>query len=1712
MKLTIKRVMSIMVIAFILTGLFFPSIQPVYAAAGNNEFTPTFAYSQEVGRWVIEWQPIDGAKTVSFQWHNPDGTFQVRSEIPLVLEGGKNRIYMDFQPDHIYDLTFSFENEAAEAILFQNEYNVWVTQETVFFLSDITFEGTSFNEMAVLGGLADGNPNLIKSEDETQVIRIISGQEPQMTLRWKVPTIWEPDTGEILHITNKDVNLNRLESSKTPHVDIDFSYFHIKMNEVQDVITTKEYRTGYSNTNQVIIRETGKEVSGFDSLGKVTTDDQFVSYTLDQTNGIRPGTEYEKINIRLYFWNETVNEQAIFSRLKYGHQGGGGFPIENKDNIFQTIEGRIDSMFTPMMYEMSKVDVNKLEIRIYKIKSEHYTKLYYEVQSAGTIIELLEGAADTNTGIKVPDDSIPGSTGWASVIIDIPLDQNGQHPEHYYRVVVTDDNAHTPLGSLAIDLRTLGNDTGKPPVPREIQVKPEYNLKQDVVYYNHDPAGEMIKIPSTNLRISFEKPLLWMTQPWGDIQTAPDDDNDFTFHILLNTLLTDDAKLVETKTIGDQEVTVFVPVIEKRVLTFDKHDLHEDRNDSRRLVYELDGTDLFYDFAANAAIDFENNVDMDGNDRADYPSFLLPNTMYYLRMFSTRRKDNSTVNWAAREGLDDKISYISPVVSFTTYPTQDLPVPLPNLTIEPDIEPEPDPDSGKPIFNGVKVSFPKILEGNDWLEYTKATENRRIVYDLYISDSTDSFQRLEPPNIQIIESSSMDRLETLYPDEHPDRGISCLVTHFPNGEQGEPLKPNTTYYFKLQAKLYVNNEEEPFLISDETPIKSITTPKTDSGSMDDLDRKPRTPVEFTIATGENGELELTDARVTLNWLHAENDVTYEMVCTKERLDNDYDYTRDDYHIGNSRDPGFLDVYGKYKPTPSDKELHIDVIHTDLKEIGFTYNEGNSKVARFPVNLPFLKPNHLYYFSLRAVRNRGQEDVAYSDWVSIPVTTRMVKPPDFLEAVNDVQLGFKVRPLGNIKAEDIRVSLKKGYQKDASYVELSKAKYSVVKDNRDYYIRLYDLEPDTWYDIQLFYNSGNTTMWYYSENEDWYKTRRDPIQLKTRDTLNEIEVRFSGEEDLYEYFLEIRNDDDEDYRVLQYDRDPKDSDYGYTLFDGTRVAFYREKINSYIGRGMENKYVYYAKISNVRYRRSDGTYERRPLLSNTRYYIKVWARNIEDSAHIGPVTVRTDFSQDDYDKGHLVDEITDMFNNKADGLTRKLYFTIDELDKTANRVLVKGAMVSSMLKVSGYSSVLIDISNEKPGVSKDVILIPMEVLSTLQETSGRLTLKLSGGELTLTGESVKTDELLQQAATIQMKEAMLQLTVDRKKDTTVEPPWGLSLGSAVFDVEMHAVGMKRTYTEINKIIYDILKEPDATGPFKYGILERELLKLLEKETTLTYQSQVELDGLISSIIDRVEEELSLYIKDILDGGRGFSASVVSRKAISELSGGLKLKMLHDGFQALAEPKFLPSGGSSWQEPRGIKAWMYPYVLVTCKTPGQYAVFLVPSLAIPEEDGFIDPDLKRLAQKYNLQKVFGGKNLYPGDHVSRDSAVSLFEVITETSAETAGLSTAAKVRYYKLEDILPVSVIHDINRAQAVCLVIEIYAHKTGISADDMRPVVYRYIKDSTAMEEPIYHRLVIAVDLGVASLEPDGSFKGENPATVEELLKEVIKVLELLGEW
>lgn len=1662
-----------------LAGMIAPSLQPSFAA--NEVFNPVFSYNEKTGKWDITWTPIDGTETFTITWHNPDGsegTFPSGSTTGIT----DGKVSLSFLPDHIYDLTFAFKDQNGDTIRFRNKFNELVTSDTVYFLSDITFEGTSFNDR---GGILDGYYKTNAENPGDPVTKIISGQNPQMTLKWKVPTIYY--NGKIVRITQKkDIDYGILEpgSSKS----IDFSYFHIRMNEITDRVTPVNYRTSFSDSGKVVINENDKEVSGFGSDGTVIGSDGFVYCTLDQTDGIKPGTEYANVDIRLFFWDADKNQQVLFSKLVYGYDAGKGFSVVNTDIVFQNTN--VDSIFTPMQFEVTKVDIDKMEVKIKKIKNKNYPNLYYQVQEAGAISDFIEGNSTLSGGVKMPDSSIPDQIGWGSIIIEVPLNENGKHPQYFYRVVVTDGDSKTPLGSLAIDLSILDHDTGKPPVPREIEVQPIYEGKQKI-----DVNGTEVKIPLTKIRVYFEKPLFWDNMD----QTG----NDLTFHVLLNTYLSDDVKEHETKKIGDPETTVNVPVTETRVAVIGRNDIKEDES-TGRLYFELGGfeTDqsgqsclkkLYYDYYSQSELNFEN--------KKFYPDFLVPNTRYYLRMFSTWADNNGDINWADGDmsEMSKKISYISPIVSFTTYPSQDMPIPVPNFSL--DVEPKDvvDPATGKTVFNGINVSFSKIFNNEDWGKYTDIQNGRKIEYELYMSDSN------EKSSYKLI-----DTIDTTYPEPNPDAVLSVLVSDFDGGE----LKPNTAYYFKMRAKLYVGGEDEPFLISDETPVKSITTPKTDSGSMEDLERIPRTPVEFSIATDENGELELTDAKVTLTWLHAEQDVTYEIVCTTKKLSPDAkleDYENDEYNTGSVKNPGFLTVYKDYKTNSDDTELNIDVLNTKLYELGFTYNENNSRMVRFPVNLPFLKPNRLYYFSIRAVRNRGTENAVYSSWVSIPVTTKMVPAPKFLEAVADVQLGFNIELTDGTPAEEIKIMIKKAGQSDDLYAELPRSRYSVVKDGTTYYFRLYDLEPDTWYDIVPFYKDGNDTVWYDADDRDWGSRRRSPVQMKTRNTLNEIEIRFEGES-VYDYFIELRTDDDEDYVTLEYDRDEKDSDYGYTLKDGTRIEFYREKTNVYVQDKETNKYMYYARIYQARQKKSDGTYVRKPLKSNTRYYVKIWARNVDDSNHIGPVTVRTDFSQKDYDDNYKRDEITDMFETKAEGLTKKLYFTVDETNKTSNRVLLKGTMISDLLKASGYSGVTVDISEEKENADRDIILVPIGIIETLQQTNNRLTIKVSGGELILTADAVNPDDLKKHTGVTGIRDTMLQITVQRKAKGSVNPEPGYSYDSRVFDISYTSLGMRRTYAEIDRIIYDILKNSDASGPFKYGILDRELKKLLEKDSTLTYQSYVDLQNLIDLTLDKVEEELSQYIKDIIDGGRGFSASVIDRNDLAQLSGGIKLKMLYNSSRNLVDPYVLPGGQKTWREPSGVMGWMFPYVLVTAKVPGEYAVLSKPQINVTEANGFTDPDLKRLAQKYDLRSVFGS-TLYSGDFVSGDNAVNLFALITETSAEVKGMSAAAKINYYGIGDVIPVSMVNrDINKGQADSLAVEIYAFKTGVPSKMMKPSTYAYIKNSDKIPDAIYNRVVIALDLGVTKLETDYSYNADEKVTVEELLNAVITVLQLLGEW
>jgi hypothetical protein len=141
------------------------------------------------------------------------------------------------------------------------------------------------------------------------------------------------------------------------------------------------------------------------------------------------------------------------------------------------------------------------------------------------------------------------------------------------------------------------------------------------------------------------------------------------------------------------------------------------------------------------------------------------------------------------------------------------------------------------------------------------------------------------------------------------------------------------------------------------------------------------------------------------------------------------------------------------------------------------------------------------------------------------------------------------------------------------------------------------------------------------------------------------------------------------------------------------------------------------------------------------------------------------------------------------------------------------------------------------------------------------------------------------------------------------------------------------------------------------------------------------------------------------------------------------------------------------------------------------------------------------------------LYPGDYVSAENAVLLFETVTETGSEVKGLSIPAKINYYKLNEIFPAAAVRqNINRGQATCLVVEIYCYKTGVPSAMLRPSKRLYINNADSMPDYLYNRLIIALDLGIETLEPNNMYTADRMATTGELIEKVISVLELLGEW
>ena len=69
-----------------------------------------------------------------------------------------------------------------------------------------------------------------------------------------------------------------------------------------------------------------------------------------------------------------------------------------------------------------------------------------------------------------------------------------------------------------------------------------------------------------------------------------------------------------------------------------------------------------------------------------------------------------------------------------------------------------------------------------------------------------------------------------------------------------------------------------------------------------------------------------------------------------------EYESDPFNIS------FLNAYSEFRDPANDVELHLDVNDQELKGLGFVLEENGRAIL--PIDRDFLRPNRIYFFSLR----------------------------------------------------------------------------------------------------------------------------------------------------------------------------------------------------------------------------------------------------------------------------------------------------------------------------------------------------------------------------------------------------------------------------------------------------------------------------------------------------------------------------------------------------------------------------------------------------------------------------------------------------------------------------------------------------------------------------------------------------------------------------
>ncbi|RCX11237.1 S-layer family protein [Anaerobacterium chartisolvens] len=1685
-----KKLLALVLIINITYGMC-PNLAQLAHGAGTAALIVS---GYENKRLTIRWNTAN-VRSVQLKYHKPAaGDTAQYVDVAVSASGASQTMSSvtidEIESDYIYDIAVSMYDAAGG----ESGTGILIATGSVNCLPKISFNAEIVHQQPVenTGGgsesgimpslkvswnipkVYDGSAGYIPMDSVTSFQMLNSGIESfnyKVTVadssnRADVDIAWQSGGGYTARVAG--------DSSRTSGVKRDGNSYYFYL------LGIKEDGAVLPTTAQVAANSYGNPSDG--ELDKVLPDaisgigdNNFVLPHKD----IRPGTVY-------YMRLNTLPLNASGTYINCLSSG----PLGNLATM-----GELSYVYTPIRFALTKDSLDNVNVKIYRINKGNLNmpQLYYEVQLCSFPSDQ---DSDWNQGAFRDKGKVMDGTYFTGPYQYTLIEGISPENEVFYRVVVKSNATSDRLESLKTPY-TIRNDISRPPIPRNVLAV----AKADVVNKTSD------------VTISWDKP-----SQWDQIKTITDPDQDIVFHFILNINQNDlDSSVTYPLEAGGETYGSFN--VKYRLMGYVNARAGSIIDRGSRLEFTMKGADLFKGIQwDDTEQDFNpNETDADGNV---YPDFLLTNKTYYLQVYTTKGENRGHYDAKNTQGY---MSDRSVTTSFTTVAAAQKDVPLPGNF----------KTASQPTEDTIVLQFDKV--NINWDDYSfNHTANDRVYYDLYMSTRTapESFvmigttQRMNTPSddersdiaFQNVDNTQLSYIRAGISSFRAGVGYTDPASGVyidPYDIFGEGLKSNTTYYFKVKTRLFIEHPLYPLNPAVSTSILSVTTDRDEMQDPDDAADRPIAPADFDIALDGEGNFMLTGQSVTFTWAKRENAVRYSLVCTSKEVGR-----REDVSLLYDSDgiyKSFIDYFGNLdknidgdsRSFTLDPALNLtENQNPKIDAYTFAYN-GVTETYTLSIN-KWLFPNKLYYFSLRAEIWDGAVNQKQSVWISIPVTTTQVEAPTFLEPVNDAQLGFWWRGELSKQAEEYKIYLKKS--EDSEYTLLTRTQYTAIKDGSIFYGRIPKLKTDTLYDIKVCIGTQDTLI--------------RQLSLKTRDAYHELEVKWRGIplDDYTGFEIAIKTPEAGEYTVLE----PSDLE----VFQNVNLKTpgnnnlvparqYAEKTVQTLGT---DYYMYYARIKTVTVKYADGTVVKEPLKSNMKYYIKV--RTVKNdplndslpeesqrpsaySKYAGPVDSRTEFSQDDYDDEDDDTNKEATYLDRVSKLEEALYWRVEMSSTKATKILLKGDRVSNVIEGSPDTPCVIDISTLKPAISVDVIYVPLIVANVLNAQNGSLVVKTVEAEYTINPGTLDVENMAEIKAVEKksgVKEVFFKLTVTRGDYPASTLPQGATLASKVNDLEVQVLGSSKTDEALKKEFYDKMYN-DKTGIVKQ---KRDMLSNPYFDNTQTKQK---LNAFMDQLIKETESELSDYIGRTVEGTNGSGGMVVAKEYMTSFGNAMRVKLVYTVKKGINTPYVNYDGVDRWQKlTKNISRPASNALVLSAERTGKYGVFAVITAASDLPVNYwAKESIDKFLSKYDLRGVFAGvdKSFNPEMNVSVEEMVLLYEKVMAKTEANAGADIKQKVSKMGLNGIVNTAGLKkDITRQEASAIFIKVYCSNKGLNSQNLRPSKNIFVSDEDDIGSKYYSSVMMTIDLKVMSTDETGSFKPKSSITRAQAIDSMVKVMGL----